>query len=92
MWITIVVILITCFLVWIGTGVVEGFMDAKKRPAEPMEWCYKHGFFRKEHVLQFMDVTVCPRCYHEAFEKAERSVESHTRVEPPIRRFKFNDR
>jgi len=68
---TIVSILIAILLVWIGSGALEGYMDAKQRPAEPMEWCHKHGFFRKKHVLDFMETTVCPRCYYEAFKKAE---------------------
>lgn len=60
------------FAIWLITGVVEGVLDAQKRPTEPMEWCYKHGFFRKKHVLEFMGCTVCPRCYYQAFKDVEK--------------------
>lgn len=69
---TVAIVVLVIFCVWIGTGAIEGFMDAQKRPTEKMEWCYKHGFFRQKHVLQFAETTVCPRCYHEAFKKVEK--------------------
>lgn len=72
MLITVITIIVAAFVVWLGTGAVEGYWDAQKRPAEPMEWCHKHGFFRKKHVLEFMDTTVCPRCYQEAWKKVEK--------------------
>lgn len=71
MWLTLVVITLAFLIVWLGSGAVEGYMDAKRRPAEAMEWCHKHGAFRKKHVLEFAETTVCPRCYYEAFKKVE---------------------
>lgn len=53
-------------------GVVNGYFDVKERPTEPMEWCHVHGFFRKKHVLPFMNTTICPRCYKDAWQKAEK--------------------
>lgn len=57
-------------VIWVGAAVVQGYADFKSKPREPMEWCHKHGAFRKKHALLFHETTVCPRCYHEAWNNA----------------------
>lgn len=53
------------------TGMIEAYLDVRARPKEEMEWCHKHGYFRKKHCLVFMGVTVCPMCYKDSWDKAE---------------------
>jgi len=55
------------------TAILEAVLDFKQAPREPMEWCHKHGYFRKIHTLElFPDLGgtaanshVCPTCYKE---------------------------
>ena len=59
------------YALYILSAIPAAYMDFKGRPREPMEWCHKHGFFRRKHALAFMSTTVCPRCYMEAWKQAE---------------------
>lgn len=74
MLITIIVLVIAAFVVWLGTGAVEGYLDAKQRPTQPMELCHVHGPFLKKHALDFMDISVCPRCYQDSWKKVEKQL------------------
>lgn len=55
-------------LVWaLAVPIFEAWLDYKGRPREPMEWCHKHGFFRKTHCIPITPtVNVCPTCYLDA--------------------------
>lgn len=67
------------FICYIVAGVLEAILDAhtdlKVRKKEPMFWCDKHGYFRKQHCLQLfpgmnIDSYACPMCYyHTVFTK-----------------------
>lgn len=68
-WFLLLAILI--WIVWVGSGAMEGYMEFKSRPREAMEWCHRHGYFRKEHVMQVDGMTtICPVCWREAWVKA----------------------
>lgn len=59
---SIVVILVgSAFL---GSAVLEGYLQVKNAPREPMFFCAKgHGHFRKGYALPIAGVLVCPMCY-----------------------------
>lgn len=65
------VVLLAMFGAYILSAVPQAYAEFKERPREPMEWCYKHGYFRKKHTLPFMGTTICPRCYMEAWNNAD---------------------
>jgi len=56
-----------------ATSILGAYVDFKNAPREPMEWCHKHGHFRKVHTLQLFpelggtaaNSNVCPTCYYE---------------------------
>jgi hypothetical protein len=58
-------------VLWVLSGPLEAMLDIKSRPRKDMYWCSRHGAFREEHCLRFMDTAMCPRCYKEAWDKAE---------------------
>lgn len=63
---------ITAILIYIGHAVLTGWLDVKNAPREPMEWCHKHGHFRKGHCLPIAGTLVCPICYRDAIKGAEK--------------------
>jgi hypothetical protein len=65
-------VLLGLMVVYLGSAVVEAFVDIRGRPTEPMAWCHKHGMFRKKHVLPWMGTEICPMCYYSAWKDAER--------------------
>ncbi len=67
----IVIVVLVVGAVYILSAIPQAYAEFKTRPREPMQWCHQHGYFRKKHVLPFMGTTVCPRCYMEAWNKAE---------------------
>ena len=65
------IILLVWFL-WVISGAVQGWLEVKSKPRAKMEWCHKHGLFEEKHVLRFVgDSKICPRCYMDAWNKAE---------------------
>lgn len=52
----------------------DAYMEFKETPTEPMEWCNKHGAFRRSNTLPLFpelggtaaNANVCPSCYYEA--------------------------
>jgi hypothetical protein len=70
--IKILVWALALWAVYVLSGVAQAYLEFKERPREPMGWCHRHGFFRKKHLLPFMSTTVCPRCYMEAWNNAEK--------------------
>lgn len=66
----IIVWLLAAYAVYLLSAIPQAYIDFKARPREPMEWCHKHGFFRRKHALPFMNTTICPRCYMEAWNNA----------------------
>lgn len=65
------IVLLAGYGVYILSAIPQAYAEFKTRPREPMSWCHHHGYFRKKHVLPFLGTTVCPRCYMEAWNKAE---------------------
>lgn len=70
-WLKIAVTALSVWAVYVLTAIPQAYLDFKARPREPMEWCGKHGFFRRKHALPFMNTTICPRCYMEAWNNAD---------------------
>ena len=70
LWVAAIVALVG-YAIYILSAIPQAFVDFKARPREPMEWCHKHGFFRRKHALAFMSTTICPRCYMEAWNNAD---------------------
>jgi hypothetical protein len=68
--IVVVVVMLAAYAVYILSAIPQAWLEFKERPREKMEWCHKHGFYRRKHVLPFMGTTVCPRCYLEAWNTA----------------------
>lgn len=58
--------------VFYGSAWLLAYVDYKSRPREPMEWCHKHGHFRKGHCLPLAGTLYCPQCYLEAMQQAKR--------------------
>jgi hypothetical protein len=64
-------------LFYVAAGIIEAWLQAKdelkSKYREPMFWCNKHGYFRKENCLPLFPEMVggdkvngayiCPTCY-----------------------------
>lgn len=51
---------------------LEGYIDFKNKPREPMEWCTKHGHFRKQDCIEWSPgQKICPMCWQETMGKVE---------------------
>jgi hypothetical protein len=60
------------YAIYILSAIPAAYMEFKGRPREKMEWCNKHGLIRRQHALPFMSTTICPRCYMEAWNQADK--------------------
>jgi len=47
---------------------LDAWTETKSRPRVAMEWCTKHGAYKKEHAIPLPGTVsgMCPRCYQEA--------------------------
>lgn len=63
---------LVAYAVYLLSAIPAAYFEFKERPREPMDWCHRHGFFRKKHALPFFTTTVCPQCYLETWKKAEK--------------------
>lgn len=62
--------ILAIYAIYILSAIPQAYAEFKQRPREPMEWCHKHGFYRRKHTLPFMGTTICPKCYLEAWNNA----------------------
>ena len=73
-----IVLALVVFTLWLivyfGSALVEGWIETRAAPREPMFWCHKHGHFRAGHCVPMFNVLVCPTCYHDAIKNAEKKV------------------
>ncbi len=69
---TVGILALIGWLVYVLSGIYEGYLDAQNRPKErEMYWCAKHGMFLQKHVLPVPGMTVvCPICFRESWNKA----------------------
>lgn len=63
---------LAAYAVYILSAIPAAYAEFKGKPREKMEWCSKHGLIRRQHALPFMTTTICPRCFREAWNAAER--------------------
>jgi hypothetical protein len=63
-----VAVVIMCLFAFAGA-----WAEVKSRPRESMEWCHKHGHFRKGHALRLpgTEAVICPRCYMGAIQSVD---------------------
>jgi hypothetical protein len=69
------IVVAALFIYLVIVPLLEGMIEYMSRPREPMEWCHKHGFFRKAQCIPITPtVMICPTCYLESIsgKKAER--------------------
>ena len=73
MWIlyTILIIFIVVFIGYALYVFLESKLEVSSSPREPMYECEKHGIFRKDHTIKFLEnedgtpMEWCPFCFDE---------------------------
>lgn len=71
----IFVVLFTVPFLYLGYMLLDAFMSVKTAPREPMFFCNRHGFMRKEHTITLVEWSKepqCPVCFSEAMKAASR--------------------
>ena len=72
-WVFLTLFSILVIVSQIGIVMLDAWLEIKKAPTEPMSWCHKHGYFRKQHTLPLFpelggtaeNANFCPTCYYD---------------------------